>query len=355
MRIVIGLLAVVTAGAAAFMTLNDRNRAAGTPAPSRVPTGTADVRRMDVAERHSITGTLGYTGSYRIVASGPGTLTWLPKTGSVIARGQAVYELDGKPVRLFYGARPAWRAFVPGMTNGPDVAQLERNLVQLGHGAGVTVDQKFDSATRQAIRRWQISTGLPVTGTIALGQIVFVPTAIRVAEQSIHLGEQVGPGALVEQGTSSQRAITAQLPTRQLPNTKAGDATVIRLPDGATRAGHIAEIGPATTPAENPSGGPVQTTAPVTILADGDLSGFVDQAQVQVAITVQIHRNVLAVPIPALNALPGGAYEVLVVDGSAVRHVPVSTGLFDETAGLAEVSGEGLTSGQKVRVPDEHA
>ena len=82
---------------------------------------------------------------------------------------------------------------------------------------------------------------------------------------------------------------------------------------------------------------------------------FLDQAQVEVAVTTEAHRNVLAVPTTALRSLPGGRYEVIVVDGATPRHVPVEPLLFDETAGLAEVDAEGLSEGQKVEVPDDGA
>jgi hypothetical protein len=66
---------------------------------------------------------------------------------------------------------------------------------------------------------------------------------------------------------------------------------------------------------------------------------------------VALHTKVLAVPITALNALSGGGYEVVVVDGAGTRRVPVQTGLFDDSAALAEVSGPDLAEGQRVRVP----
>jgi HlyD family secretion protein len=63
------------------------------------------------------------------------------------------------------------------------------------------------------------------------------------------------------------------------------------------------------------------------------------------------HRQVLTVPIAALNPVAGGRYEVIVVEGDTTRRVPVQTGLFDDFSGLAEVSGDGLSEGRKVRVP----
>ena len=83
--------------------------------------------------------------------------------------------------------------------------------------------------------------------------------------------------------------------------------------------------------------------------------GVLDQAQVQVAITSAEDRGVLAVPITALLAQPGGRFAVVVVSSSAGRAsrrtVPVQTGLFDEIGGVVEVSGPGLAAGQRVAVP----
>ena len=86
-------------------------------------------------------------------------------------------------------------------------------------------------------------------------------------------------------------------------------------------------------------------------LANPRAAGGLDQAPVQVAITTQAHRGVLAVPIGALLAQAGGGYAVEVVEGGARRRVPVGTGLFDETAGLVEVNGAGLAEGATVQVP----
>ena len=102
--------------------------AAATPTPE-VPTGTATVARTDVVERQQVAGTLGYGDSVTVPGQsaggggssgsgagggGPtqdGILTRLPAVGAVVGRGQALYEADGHPVPLWYGTRPAWRAF----------------------------------------------------------------------------------------------------------------------------------------------------------------------------------------------------------------------------------------------------
>ena len=86
-------------------------------------------------------------------------------------------------------------------------------------------------------------------------------------------------------------------------------------------------------------------------LANPKAAANLDQAPVQVAITTQAAQGVLAVPINALLAQPGGGYAVALVAGSASRRVAVRTGLFDETAGLVEIQGAGLAEGARVQVP----
>jgi peptidoglycan hydrolase-like protein with peptidoglycan-binding domain len=230
----------------------------------------------------------------------------------------------------------------------------------LGHGAGVVVDRHFNAATYSAVRRWQRAAGVPVTGSVPLGRVVFVPDAVRIAANELPLGAEVQPGAVVARGTGAEPAVTFQLVPRQLPNAKVGDAVVVTLPDGKTRNGTIVTIGavaaPAGTAGQNGpngggNGGDDQPTAPVTVRIEGAVTGFMDQTQVQVAVTVAARHDVLTVPVTALNPVPDGKYQVIVIDGGTTRRIPVQTGLFDERTGLVEVSGPGLAEGQKVRVP----
>ncbi len=63
-------------------------------------------------------------------------------------------------------------------------------------------------------------------------------------------------------------------------------------------------------------------------------------------------RNALAVPIDALLALANGGDAIEEIDADGVHHlVAVTLGLFDDAAGLVQVSGSGLSAGQFVVVP----
>jgi hypothetical protein len=343
------------------------------PSPTSVPTGASPIVRTDVADRVELSGTLGYAGSYPVIAPATGTVTRLPGLGQVVRRGQALYEADGTPVILLYGGRPAWRAFEPGMTDGPDVTQLQANLKALGYGGDLTGGPHFSYATAEAIECWQLAAHLPVTGTVPLGQVVFLPGAVRITGQDVTPGASAQPGSAVEAGTSTQPTVTVQVPSASL-TVRVGDPAVVILPDGVTqRTGTISAVSAVASSASGASGpgasgsaangagtssaatssaatnsGP---TVQVTVVVHGPVSGFLDQATVQVAITANVDRNVLAVPIVALRATSNGGYAVAVVRGATARPVPVTVGLFDDIAGLAEISGPGLAAGQRVEVP----
>lgn len=355
--VVTGVALAGVAGAGAVVALLQHRPSGGAqPTAAEAPAATAPIVTTDVLRRQTVGGTLGRSGSYTVVAPAPGTLTWLPATGTVVGRGKPAYEVDGTPVILLFGERPPWRAMQSGMADGPDVQQLEDNLRALGYGAGVTVDQHYTSATYWAVRRWQKDSGLPVTGTVPLGQVVFLTGTVRVSGADAKTGSPVEPGASVEHGTGEQRAVTVQLTPNLLAGVHVGDGVVVRLPDGTSKPGTVTAIGAVSQPAGtggtgSNAGSGSQAAATVVITMTGEIGGVLDEVPVQVWVTIQAHRRVLAVPIPALRALPEVQYELLVADGAQTRHVPVKVGLFDEVNGVVEVSGDGLAAGQRVAVP----
>ena len=125
------------------------------PKASGPATATATVVRTDLSDSTSVDGTLGFADSYTVIAGGHGHLTWLPDEGVTIHRGKRVYAADGVSVPLFYGATPLWRPLRTGVSDGPDVRELERNLSALGYGDDMTVDDTFTAATAAAVRAWQ--------------------------------------------------------------------------------------------------------------------------------------------------------------------------------------------------------
>jgi hypothetical protein len=86
-------------------------------------------------------------------------------------------------------------------------------------------------------------------------------------------------------------------------------------------------------------------------LTDATATGTLDAAPVNVGITTDSVKNVLAVPINALLALNDGGYAVEVDQGGSRHVVPVKTGLFDDSDSLVEISGSGIDAGTNVVVP----
>lgn len=345
----LALTSVAALAVAVGMAVVSQPRAATSTA--EVPTGTAPVTRGTVTERVQIPGVLGFDGSYQIVHHGSaGTLTESPALGAVLIRGSVLYKVDNHPVRLLYGRVPAYRDFASGMANGPDVRQLEQNLVALGQDPEheITVDNHFSAATARAIRRWQAGWGLPAgrrTGALSQGQVAFQPAALRVGAVQAAVGAAVGPGAPVLSATSTGRVVTAQLTTDRRALVRVNDKVQVSLGDGSPVQGRVVRVGRVATAASQQDG-PV--TVPVTIKVTMPAgSADLDEAPVQVAITTNARQNVLLVPVTALLARPGGGYQVRLASGG---YVEVEPGLFDESAGTVEVAG-GLTAGDRVEVP----
>lgn len=71
----------------------------------------------------------------------------------------------------------------------------------------------------------------------------------------------------------------------------------------------------------------------------------------EVEITTGTVRDVLVVPVDALLARASGGYAVEVTGPGGHHLVPVSAGVFDDAAGLVQVTGSGLAPGQHAVVP----
>ncbi|GII79404.1 peptidoglycan-binding protein [Sphaerisporangium rufum] len=351
-----GVLAAVTlgavlagAGAVGAATLGGAERSA---APARPPAPTAGVERGDLVDTVSVSGRLTYSGERKIATGGSGTVTWVPRAGATIRQGGALIRLDRRPVVLLYGAVPLYRTLRQGVTDGPDVRQLEKALKALGFGRGVTVDRHFSWATRQAVLRWQKHHGMARTGEVDAAQAVFLPGPARVAEARAAVGDtaRAGGQALTVTGTRQVARVDLDVARRHL--VRGGGRVTVELPGGKTVKGKITAIGGAVK-VEDAGGQEGKSTVEVEIsLPAGKARGLPDQAPVAVTLVSERRRDVLSVPVEALLALRDGGYGVTVVDpGGARRTVSVRTGGYG--GGRVEVAGPGLAAGTKVEVPAE--
>ena len=348
------LLAAAVGGVAVWSDLGGSGP--GRPASARLATATTPVVRRTLVEQTKVDGSLGYAGSYTVVAQGQGTLTRLADEGASVERGQPLYEVDGRPVVLLFGSRPAWRRLAAGVADGADVRQLEENLVALGHASPKTlkVDDRFTVETAAAVRRWQKALGVAQDGAVDPGEVVFLPGPVRVADHKGGLGTATQPGSEILAATSTTRVVTVDLDARRQGLVRVGDAVAVELPDGRRTPATVSAVSKvAEVPSDESGGGEGGSSEPTVevtaTLADPAATGDLDQAPVDVHISRGRAENVLAVPVNALVALAEGGYAVEVAHGGGRRLVPVRTGLFANA--LVEVSGDGLAEGTRVVVP----
>ena len=348
-RLIALVAGILVVGAGAFIVdiggragdSADASPKAGTPA-------TAAVTTRDLVEREELDGTLGYGERTDVALSAQGTLTGLPEEGAVVDRGGLIAEVDGRPVRLLFGTRPLWRVLDANVTNGPDVRQLEENLVALGHGstANLTIDDDWTGATTAAVKRWQKANDVDESGAVAPGDVVVVPAAVRIAEHKAALGSPAASGPVLAV-TGNEKVVTVHLDAARRDLLSVGTAVDVELPDGTKVPAAVRSVSSTVTPpADESKGG--KPTVEVIIALSGSTEALFDSSPVDVIVTAARAKEVLTVPVEALLALAEGGYAVEKVTGRTAELVAVETGAFAD--GFVQVTGD-VAAGDKVVVP----
>ncbi|MFB6524081.1 peptidoglycan-binding protein [Streptomyces sp. NPDC056401] len=385
---------------------------------------TVQVTKENLVERTQVEGQLGYGAEIPLPVKATGTVTWLPEPGTTVERGGDLLRVDDRPVVLLYGALPMFRelgldqqapptptptptatpgsgrgvdgsggsaassgssgkgggtgtgtstgtgtgtatgtASAPGAPTRPlrgmDVMQFERNLAALGY-TGFTVDEEFTTGTATAVKRWQKSLGLPQTGRVGIGDVIYSTGQVRIGHAAVRLGSAVGENALTHTGTARKVVVNAS--AQEASWAVRGTAVTVTLPDGREALGEVASVGTSATagPDSGAGGGggegggqgggsdAARATVPVTVvIADQEALGRLESGPVGVSYVGKERRGVLAVPVAALVALAEGGHGLETTDGTFVA---VQTGLFAD--GKVEVSGPAVREGLKVRVPE---
>ena len=315
-----------------------------------LPPATAKVTRQTLIDTQTEFGDLGYGDPTTVSGRLGGTVTALPAVGTVVQRGQAIYRVDDTPVVLLYGALPTYRTLAPN-TEGADVEQLETNLAALGY-TGFTVDRKYTASTAAAVKDWQQDVGVPKTGSVEPGRVLYAAGPARVDSHKAAVGDADGPGTSVLEYTGTSRVITVDLDAADQRLAVKGAGVTASLPDGRKVDGTIATAETVVDEGDGGEGGEREPTTKIEVavtVADQEALAGLDQASVRVGFTASKRENVLTVPVNALLALAEGGYGVEVVTGPKSTIVAVETGLF--AAGRVEVSGAGLAEDTTVGVP----
>src|SRR6266536_334760 len=244
-----GAGAVVLGGAIAGLLLAFGSAAKEPEASSALPPATATVKRTTLLEEKTVPGTLGYGDPVPLGASEAGILTWIAPIGSTVRRGGALFKVDERAVVDLYGSLPLYRTLRAGV-EGRDVRQLERNLAALGYG-GFAVEGTYSAATAAAVRAWQAKLGLPETGMVNVGQVLFTPGPVRIAAHSARVGDAIGRegagGAAVLSYTGTSRLVTVELEVADLALAVKDRAVTVTVPGRRPVTGRISEVGTVIT------------------------------------------------------------------------------------------------------------
>jgi peptidoglycan hydrolase-like protein with peptidoglycan-binding domain len=339
--------AVLGAAAAGTLWVVHRHSAAGSPTTTE-PLATATAQAMSLRATERVNATVTFDEAQPILLRRNGTYTWLPAPATVLREGSVVAAVDGEPVVMMQGAVPAWRAFQLGMPDGDDVRELESALHRLGLAAGVSVDRHFSAATATAVRRWQRSLHLPVTGAVADGAVIFAPDAVRVGQLHVTVGAPVAAIPPYDV-TGTAKDVHADLDAARQADIAVGAEVSVAFLDGRRADARVSQLGRVATFAASDGTGPSTPTVPLTVtFTHPSDAGTLDQQPVQIEVTTSVRPHVLAVPVTALVSLNEGGDAVETVDASGAHTlVAVSVGMF--AAGFVEIT-HGLSAGQVVVV-----
>lgn len=343
-RIIAPVAAVLVIGAVALAVQQPWRSATAAPDAAKAPV-TAEAERTTLTSDLRLNGNLSY-GQAIDLPGRAGIITRLPKAGDTIGVGQAVYEVDGAPVIAIRGDRPFWRDLSAGVTDGPDVRQLEQALADLGFGRDLTVDDHFTAITESSIRAWQKSIGVPVDGVLALGDAVAVNAAsVRVSSVTATLGVSDGASPLAYTGTTLrvETALTDAQSREILPATP---VTVV-LPDGTEAPATLTSIDPGGQPTKEEG---KTTPAIATVdLADPAVAQGIGLRAVKVVLAASEVKDAIVVPVTALVATADGGYAVDVLRAKGrIERVAVETGLIADTR--VQIVGGDLAEGDAVVV-----
>ncbi len=329
---------------------------APTPSPILVP---AELRALSTDVITRGTGRFGSPQAISIAASSlkgdlPRVLTGVPEQGTELDQGMVVLRISGRPVFLFAGDVPTFRALGPGV-RGADVLQLESGLAAAGLDPG-EIDGIFDASTERAVIDLYVSAGFEpvqvsesqleelrtVEGDLIPGsqssagihlpadEVLFVEAVpIRVSELLLSLGEAIdGPVGSV---TDATIAIDSSVPVESAGLIAEGMRVVVDEPDLAIEGtGIISRV--ASSPGTDGVDG---FHVYFEVLVDDNPTNVVN-ASVRLTIPIEsTDEVVLVVPVSALTLGADGSSRVQRSVNGILEQVTVVPGL--SAQGFVEV------------------
>lgn len=220
-----GVVVLIAAAAGIGLAMSGSNGSAD--AEEAVVANTAAVTQSNLIVTEELDGTLGYgtadpivfrsssDGVDTISVQASGTVTAVVEERTTIEFGDVLMEIDGNPVYILEGDIPAYRTFNSRTSDGADVQQLEQALFDLGYDPDedMTIDEDMTSATVSAIELMQETLGYEETGSLSLGDVIFVTSPFYVAEVNVSVGDSVNPGTPVVATSSTIEGTVTSIAT----------------------------------------------------------------------------------------------------------------------------------------------
>jgi peptidoglycan hydrolase-like protein with peptidoglycan-binding domain len=342
-RAALAAAAIVVIAVVAWLLLTSGDGNGTKASNDTVPLASAAVERRDLVAREDVDGTLGFSDTSTVAAPAAGTITRLRDEGDTVTRGRSLMSIDAAASAwVLYGTIPMYRDLGPGVSDGRDVRQLERNLKALGYDPG-TVDNDWTSATTDAVEAFQDDRGLTEDGTITRTEVVISDGPARVGEHKADVGDAVQARGPVTGLTTTTPVVTVKLDAGLAADVQRGDRVRVTMPDGSEVSGRVTRVGTVATGGQNDEA----PTVELRVALNSRRHGRLDGAPVSVSLETGRTSDALSVPITALVATAPGRYAVELAGSH--RLVPVELGAFADD--WVEVNGSGLSPGTRVVVP----
>jgi hypothetical protein len=275
------------------------------------------------------------------------TLTSVLDVGATADRGTVLYTADEQPVVALIGDLPAWRTLEQGVDDGPDVRQLEENLVELGYGAGLDVDETFTASTADVVDAWETDLGRAAPDSVVtIGDIVFLTASGDVLGHEAAVGRHARRRSPVLTIGSEQRIVVAKVDATSAlaPSGRGwapGSTVELEWADTTTTEGTVFGTGRDVTD------GQVEL---IVAVGTGDAGAGERRSGAEATVTLVGARRDGVVAVPVAGVVDdGGSPAVRLVQADGRDHVvQVETGLVAD--GWVEITA-GLDAGDEIRLP----
>ncbi len=317
------------------------------------------------------------------------------KTGNKVSLGSVLLAIADQPIILMQGNIPAFRT-MQYQDQGPDIAELQNNLIELGFSIGNDKSGTYGTGTAKAVKGLFGSLGfqpnmsdftIPNTSkssgktkklnsaaktaagnisndsgqsptltplaTVPLGEIVFLPNLpTYVISDKTSLGKnldalpQGGNTALITLG-SNNLSVTGQVSSLDAQSLRDGmAATLIDNVSNKKWTAKVTRISQATS--QGNSGIP-EVNVSLATSTNNKLPQSELGNNLQIVLTAaSTSRPVFVVPIAAIYARQNGSSFVTVVKHNRLINIKIDVGL--DVAGNVEITpiGNHISAGEKV-------